>query len=449
MEFKNQWMTVARASVLWLATASVAGAYELYGDERAQLNFDGEAVFGAFHSRESYAQSGTRKEGSSGWREGYLKYGFSGDYQISADKGKGLVYGKLNAVSSATFGDGDAAGWTTGKERRTHVEDAYLGWRSGQLFPALGANGLDISFGRQQVVVGDGFLIAGDALSFGQEISGGALNRGGAYYLGGRKAFSGTAVVRLGGDQGWRGDLMWIKSDNPAHAKPEMAVAVLEHVAQTGTVGATFIKVLDTDKDFDFAYPGRKGLKTYSLRAQGNAGVENLFLASQYAYQDKRSGSENAWYLEGGWTFSEFSWKPSVNYRYSRFSGSFDPLFYGNGRGGALGTWFQGEVAANYAGPFNTNTRVQHAAIKAQPTDTVGLGVLLYDFKTIDSGVGAFRNLNAREMDVYVDWAINPNFYVMSLLGVYKPATDLAGGGSQIGNSKTNVYGQFIFAATF
>ena len=78
---------------------------------------------------------------------------------------------------------------------------------------------------------------------------------------------------------------------------------------------------------------------------------------------DQRGGSDvvkndaDAWTVEGGWTFADLPWSPTLNYRHARFSAdkagtarneAFDPLFFGLSRG--LGTWFQGEVAANYAG---------------------------------------------------------------------------------------------------
>lgn len=424
-----------------LGSTSASWAYELYAQGDSQLSADLEAAFGLFHSAESYAQSGTLEEGSASWQEAYFKYGLSGSQGLSAAGDQ--LYGKLNWVSSATFGDGDAAGWSNGSERTTKVEDAYLGWRSGQRFAALGENGIDLSFGRQNIVVGDGFLVSGDALNLGDEIADGLLDRGGAYYLTARKAFDRTAVLRLGGEQGLRGDLMWLKSDNRAQGKTELAVATLEQVSDKGTVGLTYLDVLDTDEEFDFV--GRKGIKTYSLRGQGSAGVDNLFLAGEYAHQDRNGDSENAWYLEAGWTFAELPWSPSVNYRYSRFSESYDPLFYGNGR--ALGTWFQGEVASNYAGPFNNNTQVHHVGIKAAPLENLSVGALFYDFATLETANRL--DLDGRELDLYAEWGVSEHLFVMPLIGFYRPDTDASNGGTQLGNDDTNVYAQLIMATTF
>ena len=51
---------------------------------------------------------------------------------------------------------------------------------------------------------------------------------------------------------------------------------------------------------------------------------------------------------------------------YQAFS-NWDAMFSGFNRG--YGTWVQGEVAGNYSGPFNTNTEVQHVALKVKPLD--------------------------------------------------------------------------------
>jgi hypothetical protein len=420
-----------------------ADAYELYGDTDSHLNATLEAVFGAFHSQRNYALSGRLDHGASAWREGYLKYGLSFDKGLA---GAGTAYGAANLLSAGTWGDADAAGFSDGSERSTKVEDAYLGWRSGKRFERLGEDGIDLSFGRQNIVVGDGFLIDGDALNIGNGLADGEFNRGGAYYLAARKAFDQTAVLRLGGKQGLRGDLMWLKSDNRAQAKTEMYVGTLEYVAAQGTLGLTYVD--STDIDEQYASPAqleRDGMKTYSLRAQGNAGVENLFLSGEYARQNKpHDASQNAWYLEAGWTFANVPWTPNLSYRYSRFSEGYDTLFYGFSRG--YGTWFQGEVAGNYAGPFNTNSRIQNATLKVSPMENLSVGLMAFDFKTLDPNLG---NTDGREVDLYAQWHVNEHLTVMPLIGLYKPEKSAEQGGTQLGNHDRNLYSQIVFATTF
>lgn len=426
-----------------LLVTPLTQAHELYNQDGTVFNANLEALFGIFHSDESFNQAGNRKPGSSSWREGYVKYGLSAS-QTLADTGS--LYGAFSLLSSATWGDGDAAGLTLGDERRTAVEDAYLGWRSGTLFPLLGEDGIDISGGRQVVTLGDGFLIQGDPVNLGKVDLGANFNRGGAYYLAARKAFDRTAVLRLGGSQGWRGDLMWLKSDNHYQADSSMAVANLEHVGDAGTVGLSWIHGLDVDRRYAqiMGLEHRDGMNTVSLRGRGNLGVQDLEVAGEYVTQDQRGTRENAWYLEGSWTFSQLPWTPTATYRYSRFSKDFDPLFYGLSRG--YGTWFQGEVAANYAGPFNTNTQVHHVGLKAKPRDNLTLGALYFDFDTLDTDQG---NVGGRELDLYVEWMVNDHLLVSPVLGFYKPERSADNGGMQLGSRDTGTYLQLVIGTFF
>ncbi|MHB0774927.1 alginate export family protein [Halomonas sp. WWR20] len=436
--------TFAVATGVTLFLPEDVRAAEVFSNDTTRLDANIEGIVGVFHSQDGYAQSETAEPGGRDWQEGFAKYGLDASHVLGGDGS--LLYANVAWVSSGTFGQGDAAGFTTGDERRTHLENLYIGWKSGALIPALGQDGLDFSVGRQRVQVGDGFIISGDSLNFGDGILGGDLDRGGAYYLAARQSFENTAVLRLGGERGWRGDLMWLDSDNPAQAKAELSVATLEHVSDAGTLGATYIDVLDVDDDYAFLYPDREDSRVYSLRAQGNAGIENLFLAGQYAWQETGSDDhENAWYLEAGWTFAERPWSPGVSYRFSRFSEQYDPLFYGNGR--ALGTWFQGEVAANYAGPFNTNTRVQQINLTLAPTKSLSLGAMLFDFHMVSQNDGA--NTDGNEVDLYALWAPSEHWWVMPLLGRYNPDASASSGGIQLGNSDTNYYSQLLVGFNF
>lgn len=437
---KNYSKIASRALVLCTLTAlpMVACAHELAKSESGKLNLDVEALTGYFHSQENYAQSPNQTEGSSSWQEGFIKYGLSGHLNLDA----GQLYGAFNLLTSIVDGDGDAAGFTDGSERLTEVEDAYVGWRSGSLFPALGHDGVDLSFGRQPITIGNGFLMAGDALNFGHGMPSG-LNRGGGYYIAARRAFDRTAVLRLGGNDGWRSDLMWIKSDNHAQQDAEMAAGTIEHVDDLGTFGANYIEVMDTADKWDNASDPRDGTKTTTLRYEGNAGVSDLYLAGEYVWQERDQGDENAWYVETGWTFSDMAWSPTVHYRFSRFSKQFDSLFYGNTRD--YGTWFQGEVAGNYAGPFNTNTQAQMVSLEALPAENFTLGMQLFDFDTVNNGPG-YSNTDGREVDLYGIWGINEHLAILPLVGLYKPGSS---NDTQLGGQSSNLYSQIMVSITF
>lgn len=428
------------ALALCLALAGHGQAYELYANEDTQLNADVLAVFGWMKSRKNY--DGTA--GGSNWREGFVKYGVSGQQGL---RGAGTLYGAFNLVSSATWGDGDAGGNTIGTERTTKIEDAYLGWRSAELLPVLGNDGLDISFGRQVVQLGSGFLINDDGPNLGKGPADGALNRGGAYYLAARHAFDRTAVLRIGGEAGLHGTLAWLKSDNRAQAGTELAAATLDYRGQAGLLGVTWVHGLDVNDAWaDEFLQQRDGMNVYSLRGEGDAGLANASFAFEYAWQKKDAGNERAWYAEAGYTFADAAWSPSLSYRYTRYSEGWDALFTGL-NSPELGTWFQGEVAANYAGIFARNVGIQHLALKAYPRENLTVGALLYDFKTLRGRGG--RNLDARELDLYVEWVVSDNFIVTPLVGFFKPKRSEHNGGTQVGGNGTNFYAQVVVAVPF
>lgn len=424
---------------LMLAMGGPAQAYELYADDDSHLNADVLAVYGMFNSRKNY----DGRPGGSTWREGFIKYGLSGDQSLF---GSGTAYGAFSLVSSATWGDGDAGGNSDGSERTTTVEDAYLGWRSAELFPALGSDGVDLSFGRQVVKLGSGFLLNDDGPNLGKGPADGHLNRGGAYYLAARHAFDRTLVLRLGGQQGLHGSLLWLKSDNRAQAQTELAAGTLDYTGKAGTLGLTWIHGIDVaDRWANPTQKQREGMNIYSLRGSGDAGIDNADFAFEYAWQDKREGPQKAWYTEAGYTFAEAPWSPKVSYRYSRYSQGWDSLF--NGFSSGYGTWFQGEVAANYAGPFNSNTRVHHLALKAKPLENLTLGALYFDFRTLHRRSSLL--LDARELDLYAEWAVSEHLIISPLLGLYQPDNSAEGGGNQYGSKATNIYSQLTVAMPF
>ena len=426
--FAKSLITAAVAA----AVAMPAHAYNLHSSDAGEVNLDVEAIVGVFSSEETYNTLGGNTGESRDWQEAYIKAGFSGHRNL--DNGS-QVYGGINILTGGTWGDGDAAGFSNGSERETDLEDAFVGWRNDMI---------DFSFGRQNLSFGDGFLINGDSLNFGKGL-GDSFDRGGAYWLAARKAFDQTAVLRVGKEEGLRSDIFWIESDNAAQSSMEMAGVNVEYVTEKGTFGAMLLKGLDVDatEAATMGHTHRDGQDTFSLRYQGNAGVENLFLSSEFVTQDQGNNTRkdgDAWYVEAGWTFADLPWSPSVNYRYSTFDEGFDPLFFGFNRG--YGTWFQGEVAANYAGPFNSDTDVHHLAVKAAPSETLAFGALFFDFS--NTNAGADTN-DGQEIDLYAEWVVNDNLIISPLVGFYTPDSS----SSSQGNDDTNTYFQVLAIVPF
>lgn len=434
MPFKKSPLLFSISSLMLLASTQ-ASAANLHSSDDSELNLNVEMAIAAFNSEKSYNTLGARsKDESATWREGYLHTGLEGYHSLASS---GAIYGNVSVITSATWGDGDAAGISTGDEGRSSIENAYLGWRSGNAIEALGENGLDISFGRQRFTLGDGFILANDALNVGSGF-GENLNRGGAYYLAARQAFDKTLIVRVGGEAGLRADLFKVESDNRIQGEPTFTGVNVEYVTESATWAVAYF---ETESDGKYANPVRDGQETYSVRYQGNAGVENLFLSTEWVRQ--QSGMDDvdtgAGYVEAGWTFANAEWSPSVNYRFSTFDDNYDPLNYGFTRG--FGTWYQGEVAANYAGPLSTNTDVHHIGIKASVTDTLALGLNAFQFDTQKKALG---NRDAQEFNLYAEYFLNDYMMLSPLVGFYTPDASSDNGGSQIGDNDTNIYAQAV-----
>jgi hypothetical protein len=416
---------------------SSASAFEFYNDGNTNLNADLSAGYGFFDVQRSYIG----RSGPTRWQEGFLKYGLSG----STDRiGAGAIYGAVSLLGSATWGDGDPGGFTTGHERHNGIEDAYLGWKSGSLFPALGKDGIDISAGSQMVQVGSGFLIKGDRVNPGRAVDDGRYDRGGAYYLAPRVAFARTAVLRLGGDSGWHGSAIWLKSNNRLQANTELAVGTLDYTALPGTLGMTFIHGISVDHRY-IATPSRldrPGMNTYSIRGEGDAGIPNADFAFEYAYQTKRSGNDNGWYTEAGYTFADVRWQPSLSYRYTRYSKDFDSLFQGGFR-----DRYQGEIASNYSFSYNFNTGIHDVRLIVHPNDKLTATLMFFDYRTLTDR--STLDLDAFELTLYLDWSITKNLVLSPNFGVYKPRKYVANGGNQSGSAAANFYVNVMLAANF
>lgn len=426
----------ALAGAVLVAGALQVQAAEIYNENGKTVEFNVEAMAGAFSTDENYI--GT-PDGNS-WQEAYIKGDLVGRSTIQNGS---TVYGGLGVIGLGTWGDGDAAGLTNGDESEIKIENAFVGWQS--------SDGLiDFSFGRQQFMLGDGFLIAGDAISLGN-IEGVDVDRGGAYYLAGQKSFDQTAILKIDPEGAFRSDLFWLQSDNPYHQDTELAGVNLELVDDAkGTLGLSYMSILDVEKGTGLgAWDQRDGMDVVSLRGQGSMGVENLFLSFEVVDQSggdtsvKNEG--NAWYVEAGWTFADMPWSPTLNYRHAEFSGddastsdneAFDPLFFGFTRG--FGTWFQGEVASNYAGPANSGNSVDRIELMLQPRDDLTIGLQYWDFGKEDDAA----DLSGTEIDLYALWSINDNWIFSPMIGFYNPDGDAVVAAQ--GNDDTNLYLQGV-----
>ena len=255
-------------AALMVALATPVHSAVLSESEERTIELNLEAMAGYFSASEDYLA-----EGGKDWQEAYGKGTVAIEQSLA---NASTIYGGLGVIALGTFGDGDAAGFTTGDESDADIENAYVGWRSA-------GSTLDLSVGRQGFQLGDGFLIAGDVISLGEGLDplGVDVDRGGAYYLAGRKSFSNTAIVNYDPEGPLRGDLFWLQSDNPYQQDTELGGINLELVDDArGTLGLSYLNVLDVDRGADLAlWDQRDGMEVFSIRGQGNLGIENLSLS--------------------------------------------------------------------------------------------------------------------------------------------------------------------------
>src|SRR5699024_2269580 len=127
--------------------------------DAAEINVEFHGAVAGFNSVRSYAGASLTKAGSQTWFQGYGIYGAKGSFNTTH---VGQWYGAFELFSGASQGSPDAAGLSIGDEYQTQVGEGYIGWRSNDLIPWLGHDGLKIAAGRQPFTLGSGFLINND-----------------------------------------------------------------------------------------------------------------------------------------------------------------------------------------------------------------------------------------------------------------------------------------------
>jgi len=448
------------------------------------------------------------------WLEGSIMPGLG--VQFPSPLGdKGNLYGNLSVVGSGTVGDGDAVSSLTPQSSRSttsndpfhlELETAAGGWRSGDTFKnSLGTDAIDISYGDQDFIVGDGLVIdTGTNTGW----------RRAAYYTSLQSAFQRSAIVRLAPDGvPMRANLFKLENRSnmdlmQGNDSPESKLAGFNaEFFQAGaptkdapnppdvwTLGVMYFNIYESDsQSLTAANPtvgsafattpsgDRSGLNVYSFRAAGSflrADPDILFHGEYVGEQNGESGRKvdaDAWYIEPGYNLESLPWAPVISLRYAHFSGetntngtvkhSYDPLFYGAGPRG-YGSWFLGEVYGWYLGP-PSNVNVWQIGVQAAPTANTTLGMIFYDFAFAThqyaAGNPAITATHALdEVDVMGSWTPDRlNFLTLSsVVGVGIPgkAFDQAassyaqantGGGAAASTGAPMVVGELIATVKF
>lgn len=457
--FKSVAVTTAMgaslATGILIGGSISASAVELYNKDGTKIEFTAEIGLGLFRSTEDFTAQARSKVD---WAEGYAIMGFKVEQTLDANW---TAFGALTGVVNGNRGQGDAIGSQVGNEDGGQVQDAYAGlsWTSG----VEGGASAKISGGRQKWVLGDGFLIAGDqptgGTGFGQQ-----YDEGGSYYMNPRRVFGQTAILNVETGTPFRFDAFYIESEKGYNGQRSIAGGNVDYVDKTyGTLGFTYIKGLDMEKPGIVLAPATasaEDVNIYSVHGNTSFGIKDFTLAFTYANEQgdsPRVGVADldawAWYISPSYTFSSATWTPTVYYRFASFSGDdvntatqegYDPLFYG---ATGYNTWFIGEIAANYSGPFSQNADVHSIGLKTVPNIDLGIGKLtglsgyvnVYSLRepsafvgfTANAGPSATSKYFGTELAVYAEMQLFENLYVSPLYSVLFP-----------GNGYESAYGQ-------
>lgn len=356
----------------------------------------------------------------------------------------GTIYGGLRAVGSFTRGDGDSWGVTVGKHwqwngvspttpavvghnlSHTDIDSAYLGWKSGDKFPALGKDGLDVSVGPQNFQLGDGMVLAdGDDE---------ANQRKGIYWLDPRQAWKNTAIARINAAP-FRVELFALKTDTDTLNDTIMGGNFELVDEKLGKVGLTYFKVNKSD------VLQRKGMTVTGLHGRGHpvASLPTLELAGEVNYQKNNTPNVDAqaWFVEASYFMPSLPWYPTLGYRYASFSGDnagtpgknegWDYLHNGSTPRG-FGYWYQGIVVGTYETRLsNLDTHFVNLTL-VPPLPGSWLKVLYYDHRFNQPGTARLldngplsSNRFASEWNIVLGFSPSKKVDYMAIYGTAKP----------------------------
>ncbi|WP_213878923.1 alginate export family protein [Pseudomonas sp. dw_358] len=336
----------------------------------------------------------------------------------------GSFFGGISAVGAVTRGGSDAAGLTRDNPSRVSLETAFVGWKSGDLFPSLGKDAITLSAGKQNFIIDTGFLLGDGHADQGKD---------GAAWIGPRTAFSNTLIATLNTGK-LHADLFDLRANEDVdyldyHEHLRMRGANVEWRDTLGTLGATYYHAIDADN------PARDGLNVYDVRAKGTpiAALPQVSLAGEYAWQEGGDTHKHGrgWYAQANYAFTDVSWTPTLTYRRTEYSPNYDPMAYGYG--GEYGTWYQGEIVGEYM-LFNTNENIDMLRLAVTPVKELQVGLMGYRFELAKAPEGVTSRDFAKEADLYVNWAITPALTLSTVYGVALPGA----GAKQMYGDNTN-----------
>ena len=359
------------------------------------------------------------------WFELSNEVGLNARYPLGEESAYGTLRGRVSGLFTMTASGPDGPVCNTRNTTKQYsLEAAYLAWQSGNLFPGLGFNAVEISGGNQNYQIFDGLLF----WDGGQDCAG-----RGANWLSARKAFHETAIATLRlGDFLVEG--VHLKYNDHPNSHTRLGAGRVEFAKENWLVpnfnvklGAMYFHIYDSesvtrdDMDGIYLYGEMTPLVT----------LPDLTTKASFVRETNPSTSAlseaYAWYVAIAYELSQLPWTPKLGYRYASFSGgddqAFDTLFTGLPD---WGWWFQGELLGEYV-LSDSNLNSHQVRLTFKPTERLTANVIYYKF-LLDDKDQSFglvpsrvdRNL-ADEVDLILDVAMTNWWSITTTVGIAVP----------------------------
>jgi len=415
----------AIVAALCSIAASAADAVELLGGKSTDTKLSLNADFVSAGFMESNSWFGRSKEFLGADTNHWLELGFEPKLAFETPLGRGTLVAQLSGVGTRTYGD-DASGLGIGLAHHEAftLEQANIAWKAKNLFPGLGEHEFSITLGNQDYSIGTGMIV--------NDGGGDGGGRGG-WYIGMRKTFEESAIVRLKTSK-WLIEGFHLNNHPRAGGiKGEADGANVEYTFADAVLGSSYLWVNPN-------LPGANALNVLSGRIDWG-GERNLHLRGEYVKEHNAQIDSAGWYGEIVYTAKGARWTPVFSYRYAHFDGNkpgtskdeqFREIAYGFTD---YGSWYQGEIAGNY--PLgNANVVSQMVRAKLKPTEKLTTSVIYYRF-TLDQPSALAASVTddhfGDEIDVTADWQATDKLALTGVLAALLPgdaAKQWTGGGT-------------------
>jgi hypothetical protein len=368
---------------------------QLYFAAAHNAGFDGQWSFGPVDDVDHYLEHSN-------------EVGLNLRYPLGDEEEYGTLLGRVSGIYTLTASGPDGPICNTDELVNQYtLESGYLAWKSGNLFPKLGFNAIELSGGNQNYQVFDGLLF----WDGGQDCA----NRG-ANWLTPRKAFRETGLLRINFEHLTLEGVHLEYNDNP-DTDTRLAAARVEYVTDelympNLKLGFMYFNIYDSMTP---TRDGMDGIYFYQEATPFPFLPDFSYTTSYVRESNSRSSGLShayAWYVALGYELSKLPWTPKIGYRYASFSGgdtrNFDSLFTGLPD---WGTWFQGELLGETV-LSDSNLNSHQVRLTVHPTEILTANLVYYKF-LLDDKDQAFGLVPSRvnreladEVDLIVDLAL-------------------------------------------